>query len=128
MRRNKLEPLLFDPELERTICRRRAHQRLVAATAMACNGGGVPNPEEEARIEAAVQERLAQRLQEQQLTDATRSLWDQTAASITYDCPGKPTSGLLQQLPWHAMEEEFRIRRRKHGSKQQSKSALLRDC
>src|ERR1044072_3903947 len=88
MRRNKSEPLIFDPELERTIRRRRAHQRLFEATAMAGNGGTVPNPEEEARIEAEVQERLAQRLQEQQLRDATRSLKDQTAASMSYDYPG----------------------------------------
>src|ERR1044072_3258728 len=88
MRRNKYESLLFDPELERTIRRRRAHQRLVEAIAMAATGEGVLNPEEEARIEAAVQERLAQRLQEQQRQDATRSLRDQTAASITYDYPG----------------------------------------
>ena len=92
MRRNKSEPLLFDPELERTIRRRRAHQRLVEATAMECNGGGVPNPEEEARIEAAVQERLAQRLQEQQLRDATRSLRDKTAASMSYNYPGSRRS------------------------------------
>src|ERR1044072_1200800 len=88
MRRNKSEPLLFDPELERTIRKRRAHQRLVAATAMAGNGEEVPNPKEEARIEAAVQERLAQRLQEQQLRDATRLVRDQTAASMSYDYPG----------------------------------------
>src|ERR1044072_1257416 len=87
MRRNKSEPLIFDPELERAIRRRRAHQRLVEATAMAGNGGPVPNPEEEGRIEAAVQERLAQRLQEQQLRDATRSLRDQTAASMSYNYP-----------------------------------------
>src|ERR1044072_8373584 len=88
MRRHKSEPLLFDPELERTIRRRRAHQRLVEATNMAGTRGGVPNPEEEAQIETAVQERLAQRLQEQQLRDATRSQRDQTAASMSYDYPG----------------------------------------
>src|ERR1044072_5291130 len=87
MRRNKSEPLLYDPEPKLTICRRRAHQRLV--TAMSGNGGGpVPNPEEEARIEAAVQERLAQRLREQKLRDATRSLRDQTVASMSYNYPG----------------------------------------
>src|ERR1044072_3409407 len=47
----------------------------------------VPNPEEEARIEAGDQERLTQRLQEQQRQDANRSLRDQTAASMTYDYP-----------------------------------------
>ena len=38
MRRTNSDPLLFDPEIERTIRRRRAHQRLVQAT-MANNGG-----------------------------------------------------------------------------------------
>jgi len=49
MRRTNSDPLLFDPEIERTIRRRRAHQRLVQAT-MAGNGGGGqgPNAEEEA--------------------------------------------------------------------------------
>ena len=66
MWRNKSEPLLYDPEPELTIRRRRAHQRLVAA--MAGNGGGgpIPNPEEEARIAALVEEGIALRLQEQQ--------------------------------------------------------------
>src|ERR1044072_6629767 len=86
MRRNKSEPLLFDPEPELTIRRRRAHQRLVRA--MEGNGGGGPDPAVEARIEAAVQKRLAQRLQEQQLRYATRSLSDQTVASLSYDYPG----------------------------------------
>src|ERR1044072_1429769 len=86
MRRNKSEPLLYDPEPELTIRRRRAHQRLVAG--MAGNGGGGANPEEEAWIEAAVQQRLTQRLQEQQRRDANRSLRDQTAASMTFDYPG----------------------------------------
>src|ERR1044072_4237612 len=96
MRRNKSEPLLYDPEPELTIRRRRAHQRLVAA--MAGNGGGgpMPNPEEEARIEEAVQERLAQRLREQQLRDATRSLRDQTAAFMSYDYPGSIVSPMLR--------------------------------
>src|ERR1044072_2539547 len=40
----------------------------------------------------------------------------------------EPTSGLSKLLPWQGLEEEFRIRRRKHGLKQQFKSALLRDC
>ena len=88
MRRNKSEPLLYDSEPEFTISRRRAHQRLVAAMAGNVGGGPIPNPEEEVRIEATVQERLAQRLQEQQLRDATRSLKDQTAASMSYDYPG----------------------------------------
>src|ERR1044072_4143540 len=41
---------------------------------------------------------------------------------------GEPTSGLSQ--PWQAtkVEDQFRIRRKKPGLKQQSKSALLRDC
>ena len=55
------------------------------------NGGGGPDPAVEARIEAAVQERLAQRLQEQQLRDDTRSLRDQTAVSMSYDYPGSVT-------------------------------------
>src|ERR1044072_7433467 len=88
MRRNKSEPLPYDPELELTIRRRRAHQRLVAAMAGNIGGGPIPNPEEEARIEALAQERLALRLQEQQQIDATRSLRDQTAASMSYDYPG----------------------------------------
>src|ERR1044072_2256365 len=89
MRRNKSDPLLYDPEPERTIRRlRRAHQRLVEATTMSDHEDEIPNPEEEARIEADVQERLAQRLQEQQRQDANRSLRDQTAASMTYDYPG----------------------------------------
>src|ERR1044072_8337836 len=54
---------------------------------MAGNEGGGPNPEEEARIEALVQERLALRLQEQQRRYATRSLRDQTAASMSYNYP-----------------------------------------
>ena len=66
MRRNNSEPLLYDLEPELTIRRRRADQWLVAATVMSGNGGGVPNPEEEARIEAAVQERLARRLRERE--------------------------------------------------------------
>src|ERR1044072_6077810 len=88
MRRTNSDPLLFDPEIERTIRRRQAHQRLVQAT-MEGNGGGArgPNAEEEARIEAAVQECLAQRLQEQQRQDANRSLRDHAAASMTYDYP-----------------------------------------
>ena len=88
MRRKKSDPLLFDLEPELTIRRRRAHQRLVAAMAGIGGGGPIPNPEEEARIEALVQERLALRLQEQQRRDATRSLRDQTAASMSYDYPG----------------------------------------
>src|ERR1044072_1287880 len=88
MRRNKSEPLLYDPEPELTIRRRRAHQRLVAA--MVGNGGGgpIPNLEEEARIEELVQERIALRLQEQQQRNATRSLRDQIAASMSCNYPG----------------------------------------
>src|ERR1044072_5389311 len=88
MRRNKSEPLLYDPEPELTIRRRRALQRIVAGMAGNVGGGTIPNPEEEARIEAAVQERLAQRLREQQLRDVTRSLRDQTTTSMSYDYPG----------------------------------------
>src|ERR1044072_4614016 len=88
MRRNKSEPLLYDPEPELTIRRRRAHQRLVAAMSGARGGGPVRNPEEHARIEALIQEGIALRLQEQQQRDATRSLRDQTAASMSYNYPG----------------------------------------
>src|ERR1044072_2273704 len=92
MRRNKSEPLLYDPEPELTIRRKRAHQRLVAA--MAGNGGGgpIPNPEEEARIAALVEEGIALRLQEQQQRDATRSLRDQTTAAMSYNYPGSIVS------------------------------------
>src|ERR1044072_539425 len=86
MQRNRSEPFLYDPKPKLTIRRRRAHQRLVRA--MEGNRGGGPDPAVEARIEAAVQERLAQRLQEPQLRDATRSLRDQTAASMSYNYPG----------------------------------------
>ena len=88
MRRNKSEPLLYDPEPELTIRRRRAHQRRVAA--MEGNGGGGPvrNPEEEARIAALIEEGITRRLQEQQQKDATRSLRDQTTASMSYNYPG----------------------------------------
>src|ERR1044072_1434546 len=51
-------------------------------------GGGNPNREVEARIEAQVQERLAQRLQEQERQNALRPLGDHAAASMTYDYPG----------------------------------------
>src|ERR1044072_955611 len=89
MRRTNSDPLLFDPEIERTIRRRRAHQRLVQAT-MANNGGDGrgPNAEEEARINAAVEERLARRVQEEIERNANRSLRDHTSASMTYDYPG----------------------------------------
>src|ERR1044072_1941248 len=97
MRRNKSEPLLYDPGPELTIRRRRAHQRLVPTLAGHGGGGPIPNPEEEARIEALVQERLALRLQEQQRRDAPRSLRDQTAASMSYNYPGSivcPNAGV----------------------------------
>src|ERR1044072_6865516 len=89
MRRNNSAPLLFDPEIERTIRRRRAHQRLVEAT-MGNNGGDgrVPNAEEEARIEAAIEERLARRVQEEIQRNANRSLRDHTSATMSYDYPG----------------------------------------
>ena len=91
MLRNKSDPLLFDPELERTIRRRRAHERLVKATAMEGNNNknnNVPDPKVEAQIEAAIQERLAQILRKRELQDANRSLRDQTASSMSYDYPG----------------------------------------
>src|ERR1044072_7218749 len=89
MRRTNSDPLLFDPEIERTIRRRRAHQRLVPAT-MEGNGGGPrgPNEDEEARINAAVEERLARRVQEEIQRNANRSLRDHTSASMTYEYPG----------------------------------------
>src|ERR1044072_4206547 len=92
MRRNRSEPILFDPEPERTLRLRRAQQRLAQQLAtMAGNGGeGGPrvDPEMEARIEARVQERLAQRLLEKEQQNANRSLRDQTSASMSYDYPG----------------------------------------
>src|ERR1044072_5423230 len=89
MRRTNSNPLRFDPEIERIIRRRRAHQRLVQAT-MEGNGGDGrgPNAEEEARINAAVEERLARRVQEEIQRNANRSLRDHTSASMTYDYPG----------------------------------------
>src|ERR1044072_3160076 len=88
MRRNKSEPLLYNPEPELTIRRRQAHQRLVAAMSGAGGGGPVRNPEEDAQIAALVEEGIALRLQEKQQRDATRSLRDQTAASMSYNYPG----------------------------------------
>src|ERR1044072_6662268 len=89
MQMNKSDPYLFDSELELTICRRRAHQRLVQATMNNNNGGvEIPDPAIEARIEAQVQESLARRLQEQERQNALRPLRDHTAASMTYDYPG----------------------------------------
>src|ERR1044072_3796089 len=88
MRRNKSEPLLYDPEPKLTICRRRAHQRLVAAMAGKEGGGTGRNPGEEARIAALVEEGIALRLQEQQQRDATRSLRDQTTTSMSYNYLG----------------------------------------
>src|ERR1044072_2270771 len=109
MRRNKSEPLLYDPEPELTIRRRRAHQRLIAV--MAGNGGGGPvrNPEEEARIATLVEEGIALRLQEQQQRDATRSLRDQTTASMSYNYPGSivcPNAGGAT-LRAHAVIHQF---------------------
>ena len=72
MRRNRSEPLLFDPELEHKICRRRARERLVQVTTMENHGGEVPDPTVEAQIEAQVQRRLARRLIEQEQQDARR--------------------------------------------------------
>src|ERR1044072_7228833 len=86
MRRNKSDPLLFDPEPERTFRLRLAQLRLTQRLA-AMGDGGEEEAEMERRIEARVQERLAQRLLEQQQRDANRSLRDQTAASLTYDYP-----------------------------------------
>ena len=90
MRRNKSDPLLFDPEPQLTIRRRRAHLRLTQATMSGNNngGGGGPDREMEARIEAQVQERLTQRLQEQERQNALRPLRDHAAASMTYDYQG----------------------------------------
>ena len=99
MRRNKSEPLLYDPEPELTIRRRRAHQRLVRA--MKGNRGEGPDPTVEARIEAAVQERLAQRLREQKLRDAAEEwlnsqpqesirTWDDLAKKFTTKFMSEP--------------------------------------
>src|ERR1044072_4733226 len=92
MRRIRSEPILFDPEPERTLHLRRAQQRLAQQrTTMESNGGGGGprvDPEMEARIEARVQERLAQRLLEQEQQNANRSLRDQTSAFMSYDYPG----------------------------------------
>src|ERR1044072_4908860 len=92
MRRNRSEPILFDPESERTLRLRRAQQRLAQQRATMEGNGGVGgprvDPEMEARIEARVQERLAQMLLEQEQQNANRSLRDQTSASMSYDYPG----------------------------------------
>src|ERR1044072_9089286 len=57
---------------------------------MAGNGGGPcgPNEDEEARINAAIEERLARRVQEEIQRNANRSLRDHTSASMTYDYSG----------------------------------------
>src|ERR1044072_4877432 len=87
MRRNKSDPLIFDPEPERTFRLRLAQLRLTQRLA-AMGYGGEEEAEMERSIEARVQERLAQRMLEQQQRDANRSLRDQTTASMTYDYPG----------------------------------------
>src|ERR1044072_3564563 len=87
MRRNKSDPLHFDPEPEHTFRLRLAQLRLTQRLA-AMGDGGEEEAEMERRIEARVQERLAQRLLEQQQRDANRSLRDQTATSMSYDYPG----------------------------------------
>ena len=88
MRRNRSDPLLFDPEPELLIRRRRAHLRLTQATMDGGGAGGGADRDMEARIEAQVQERLAQRLQEQERQNALRTLREHAAASMTYDYQG----------------------------------------
>src|ERR1044072_6590817 len=87
MRRNKSDPLLFDPEPKRTFRLRLAQPRLTQCLAV-MGDGGEEEAEMERRIATHVQERLAPRFLEQQQRDANRSLRDQTAASMTYDYPG----------------------------------------
>src|ERR1044072_6958659 len=88
MRRNRLDPLLFDPEPERTLHLRQAQQRLAQQLAAMEGNGGAAAAEMERRIEARVQERLAQRLLAQEQLDANRSLRDITSATMSYDYPG----------------------------------------
>src|ERR1044072_4952533 len=89
MRRNNSDPLPFDPEPERTLHHRRAQLRRTQQQLSAMgDGGAAAAAEMERRIEASVQERLAQRLLAQEQTDANRSLRDLTAASMSYNYPG----------------------------------------
>src|ERR1044072_838731 len=89
MRRNNSDPLPFDPEPERTLHRRRAQQRRTQQQQLSAMGDGAAAAAEmERRIEARVQERLAQRLLAQEQADANRSLRDLTAASMSYNYPG----------------------------------------
>src|ERR1044072_3579510 len=88
MRRNRSDPLLFDPEPERTLHLRQAQQRLAQQLAAMEGNGGAAAAEMERRIEARVQERLAQRLLAQEQADANRSLRDLTEASMSYNSPG----------------------------------------
>src|ERR1044072_3521991 len=95
MRRNRSDPLLFDPEPERTLRLRRAQlrltqqqQQLAAMEGNSGTAGAAAAAEMERRIEAHVQERLAQRLLAQEQADANRSLRDLTAASMSYNYPG----------------------------------------
>src|ERR1044072_6786178 len=96
MRRNRSDPLLFDPEPERTLRLRRAQLRLTQQqqqlAAMEGNAGAAgaaaAAAEMERRIEARDQERLAQRLLAQAQADADRSLRDLTAASMSDHYPG----------------------------------------
>lgn len=71
------DPLLFGPEPERTLRRRRAQQRLEAMAAQ------MTEDEMQAHIEERVNEALAQRLQEQELENANRSLRDLTSAAMS---------------------------------------------
>src|ERR1044072_7847063 len=92
MRRNNSDPLPFDPEPERTLHRRRAQQRRTQQqqlSAMGDGGAAAAAAEMERRIEARVQERLAQRLLTQEQADANRSLRDLTTASMSYNYPGR---------------------------------------
>src|ERR1044072_6328180 len=86
MQRDRSDPLPFDPEPERTFRRRRAQQRLAELATM--EGQQLTPAQIEARIEAQVLERLAQRVLQQEQQDATRSLRDLTSATMSYDYPG----------------------------------------
>src|ERR1044072_3114980 len=87
MQRNNSDSLLFDPEPERTLRLRLAQLRLAQRLAT-MGDGGEEEAEMERRIEARVQESLAQRLLEQEQENANRSLRDLTSASMSYDYPG----------------------------------------